>query len=133
MQLLKEGFNHITDWYWFHDSHEVGVVIAGNPEDSCVEMQLLPEVDLTDCEAMANPICEAFCDEGGCPVLESLALNNCEGQADVAVACSCGIPRQIVTPDLFTRLLPLFTSLLNDNISRYSSSFCWFALISKKT
>ncbi|KAI3957399.1 hypothetical protein MKW98_003120, partial [Papaver atlanticum] len=37
-------------------------------------------------------------------------------EADLAVACSRGIPTQIVTPDLFTCLLPLFTSVLNNKI-----------------
>ncbi|KAI3994998.1 hypothetical protein MKX01_019812 [Papaver californicum] len=38
----------------------------------------LQEVDLTDCEALTNSICEAFSDGGGCPVLKSLVLDNCE-------------------------------------------------------
>ncbi|XP_026441204.1 F-box/LRR-repeat protein 15-like isoform X2 [Papaver somniferum] len=38
----------------------------------------LQEVDLTDCEALTNSICEGFSDEGGCPVLKSLILDNCE-------------------------------------------------------
>ncbi|MCL7033267.1 hypothetical protein MKW94_010275 [Papaver nudicaule] len=38
----------------------------------------LQEVDLTDCEALTNSICEVFSDGGGCPVLKSLVLDNCE-------------------------------------------------------
>ncbi|CAA7401265.1 unnamed protein product [Spirodela intermedia] len=38
----------------------------------------LQEVDLTDCESLNNSICEVFSDGGGCPMLRSLILENCE-------------------------------------------------------
>ncbi|GLT85604.1 hypothetical protein SLE2022_037910 [Rubroshorea leprosula] len=38
----------------------------------------LQEVDLTECESLTNSICEVFNDGGGCPVLKSLVLDNCE-------------------------------------------------------
>uniref|UniRef100_A0A1D1XY69 F-box/LRR-repeat protein 15 n=1 Tax=Anthurium amnicola TaxID=1678845 RepID=A0A1D1XY69_9ARAE len=38
----------------------------------------LQEVDLTDCESLTNTICEVFSDGGGCPMLRSLVLDNCE-------------------------------------------------------
>ncbi|XP_057959858.1 F-box/LRR-repeat protein 15 [Malania oleifera] len=38
----------------------------------------LLEVDLTDCESLTNSICEVFSDGGGCPMLKSLILDNCE-------------------------------------------------------
>ncbi|MQM11751.1 hypothetical protein Taro_044661 [Colocasia esculenta] len=38
----------------------------------------LQEVDLTDCESLTNSICEVFSDGGGCPMLRSLILDNCE-------------------------------------------------------
>lgn len=38
----------------------------------------LQDVDLTDCESLTNSICEVFSDGGGCPMLKSLVLDNCE-------------------------------------------------------
>lgn len=38
----------------------------------------LKEVDLTDCESLKNCICEVFSNGGGCPMLKSLILDNCE-------------------------------------------------------
>lgn len=35
-------------------------------------------MDLTDCESLTNSICEVFSDGGGCPMLKSLVLDNCE-------------------------------------------------------
>lgn len=38
----------------------------------------LQDVDLTDCESLTNSVCEVFSDGGGCPMLKSLVLDNCE-------------------------------------------------------
>lgn len=38
----------------------------------------LQEVDLTECESLTNSICEVFGSGGGCPMLRSLVLDNCE-------------------------------------------------------
>ena len=38
----------------------------------------LIDVDLSDCESLTNAICEVFSDGGGCPMLRSLILDNCE-------------------------------------------------------
>ncbi|RRT65136.1 hypothetical protein B296_00008161 [Ensete ventricosum] len=38
----------------------------------------LQEVDLSDCESLTNSVCEVFSDGGGCPMLRSLVLDNCE-------------------------------------------------------
>ncbi|XP_058079504.1 F-box/LRR-repeat protein 15-like isoform X3 [Magnolia sinica] len=38
----------------------------------------LEEVDLTECESLTNSICEVFSDGGGCPMLRSLVLDNCD-------------------------------------------------------
>ncbi|ESQ53832.1 hypothetical protein EUTSA_v10024312mg [Eutrema salsugineum] len=38
----------------------------------------LQEVDLSDCESLSNTVCEIFSDDGGCPMLKSLILDNCE-------------------------------------------------------
>lgn len=40
--------------------------------------QYLEEVDLSDCEALTNSVCDVFSDGGGCPMLKSLVLDNCE-------------------------------------------------------
>ncbi|XP_058108585.1 F-box/LRR-repeat protein 15-like isoform X2 [Magnolia sinica] len=38
----------------------------------------LQEVDLTECGSLTNSICEVFSDGGGCRMLRSLVLDNCE-------------------------------------------------------
>ncbi|KAK0572047.1 hypothetical protein LWI29_025371 [Acer saccharum] len=48
-----------------------------------LQCQDLQEVDLTDCESLTNSICEVFSDGGGCPMLKSLVLDNCEGLTTV--------------------------------------------------
>ncbi|WCJ29335.1 F-box family protein [Euphorbia peplus] len=43
-----------------------------------LQCQCLQEIDLTDCESLTNSICQVFSDGGGCPMLKSLVLDNCE-------------------------------------------------------
>ncbi|GMN63247.1 hypothetical protein TIFTF001_032316 [Ficus carica] len=43
-----------------------------------LQCQSLQEVDLTDCESLTNSICDVFSDGGGCPMLKTLILANCE-------------------------------------------------------
>ncbi|KAK8509178.1 hypothetical protein V6N13_062233 [Hibiscus sabdariffa] len=43
-----------------------------------LQCQGLLEVDLTDCASLTNSICNVFSDGGGCPMLKSLVLDNCE-------------------------------------------------------
>ncbi|PON73101.1 F-box domain containing protein [Parasponia andersonii] len=43
-----------------------------------LQCQSLQEVDLTDCESLTNSVCDVFSDGGGCPMLKSLILANCE-------------------------------------------------------
>ncbi|CAN8229593.1 unnamed protein product [Cochlearia groenlandica] len=43
-----------------------------------LQCQSLQEVDLSDCESLSNTVCEIFNDDGGCPILKSLILDNCE-------------------------------------------------------
>jgi hypothetical protein len=43
-----------------------------------LQCQSLQEVDLSDCESLTNSICDVFSDGGGCPMLKSLVLDNCE-------------------------------------------------------
>ncbi|CAD5188110.1 unnamed protein product [Musa acuminata subsp. malaccensis] len=45
----------------------------------------LQEVDLSDCESLMNSVCEVFSDGGGCPMLRSLVLDNCERISDVGL------------------------------------------------
>ncbi|KAL5783523.1 hypothetical protein ACOSP7_008552 [Xanthoceras sorbifolium] len=48
-----------------------------------LQCKYLQEVDLTDCESLTNSICEVFSDGGGCPMLKSVVLDNCEGLTTV--------------------------------------------------
>ncbi|XP_038699371.1 F-box/LRR-repeat protein 15 [Tripterygium wilfordii] len=43
-----------------------------------LQCQCLQEVDLTGCESLTNSICDVLSDSGGCPLLKSLVLDNCE-------------------------------------------------------
>lgn len=43
-----------------------------------LQCQSLQEVDLADCESLTDSICKVFSDGGGCPMLKSLILDNCE-------------------------------------------------------
>jgi hypothetical protein len=43
-----------------------------------LQCQSLQEVDLSECESLTNSICDVFSDGGGCPMLKSLVLDNCE-------------------------------------------------------
>ncbi|KAG6675169.1 hypothetical protein I3843_15G083200 [Carya illinoinensis] len=55
-----------------------------------LQCQTLQEVDLTDCESLTNSICEVFSDGGGCPMLKSLVLDNCESLTAVRF-CSASL------------------------------------------
>ncbi|WOL09380.1 hypothetical protein Cni_G18133 [Canna indica] len=48
----------------------------------------LQEVDLSDCESLTNSVCEVFSDGGGCPMLRSLVLDNCESLSVVRLNSS---------------------------------------------
>ena len=54
-----------------------------------LQCQSLQEVDLSDCESLSNTVCEIFSDDGGCPMLKSLILDNCE-VCDTVSSCSFG-------------------------------------------
>ncbi|CAO2816627.1 unnamed protein product [Amaranthus hypochondriacus] len=43
-----------------------------------LQCEYLEEVDLSDCESLTNSVCDVFSDGGGCPMLKSLKLDNCE-------------------------------------------------------
>ncbi|KAL5127228.1 F-box/LRR-repeat protein 15 [Glycine soja] len=48
-----------------------------------LQCQSLQEVDLSECESLTNSICDVFSDGGGCPMLKSLVLDNCESLESV--------------------------------------------------
>ncbi|ESW33047.1 hypothetical protein PHAVU_001G038700 [Phaseolus vulgaris] len=48
-----------------------------------LQCQSLQEVDLSECESLTNSICDVFNDVGGCPMLKSLVLANCESLTSV--------------------------------------------------
>ncbi|KNA12798.1 hypothetical protein SOVF_122690 [Spinacia oleracea] len=68
--------------------------------------QYLEEVDLSDCEVLTNSVCDVFSDRGGCPMLKSLVLDNCESltavglQSTSLVSLSLAGCRAIITLDL---------------------------------
>ncbi|KAK7351311.1 hypothetical protein VNO77_10655 [Canavalia gladiata] len=43
-----------------------------------LQCQSLQEVDLSECESLTDSVCNVFSDGGGCPMLRSLVLDNCE-------------------------------------------------------
>ncbi|KAK8654784.1 hypothetical protein V6N13_107383 [Hibiscus sabdariffa] len=51
-----------------------------------LQCQCLQEVDLTDCASLTNSICKVFSDGGGCPMLKSLVLDNCESLTAVQLS-----------------------------------------------
>lgn len=71
-----------------------------------LQCQSLQEVDLTACESLTDSICEVFNDGGGCPLLKSLVLDNCESLTTVRfcstslVSLSLSECRGITTLDL---------------------------------
>ncbi|KAK9683909.1 hypothetical protein RND81_10G174200 [Saponaria officinalis] len=50
----------------------------GSLNSLSLQCQYLEEVDLADCESLTDPVCDVFSDGGGCPMLKSLVLDNCE-------------------------------------------------------
>ncbi|KAF7830416.1 F-box/LRR-repeat protein 15-like [Senna tora] len=61
-----------------------------------LQCQSLQEVDLTDCESLTNSICEVFGDGGGCPMLKSLILDNCESLTAVQFISSSLVSLSLV-------------------------------------
>lgn len=55
-----------------------------------LQCQYLEEVDLSDCESLTDSVCEVFSDGGGCPMLRSLVLDNCESLTAVGL-CSTSL------------------------------------------
>ncbi|CAJ2675178.1 unnamed protein product [Trifolium pratense] len=71
-----------------------------------LQCQSLQEVDLSECESLANSVCDVFSDGGGCPMLKSLVLDNCESLTSVRfistslISLSLGGCRAITTLEL---------------------------------
>ncbi|XP_020234612.1 F-box/LRR-repeat protein 15 [Cajanus cajan] len=71
-----------------------------------LQCQSLQEVDLSECESLTNSICDVFSDGGGCPMLKSLVLDNCESLTSVRftstslVSLSLGGCRAVTTLEL---------------------------------
>ncbi|KAM7510742.1 hypothetical protein LguiB_009617 [Lonicera macranthoides] len=93
-----------------------------------LQCQCLQEVDLTDCESLTNSICEVFSDGGGCPLLKSLVLDNCERLTGVAfcstslVSLSLAGCRAIVSLELTCPYLEQVSLDGCDHLER--ASFC---------
>ncbi|RDX77207.1 F-box/LRR-repeat protein 15, partial [Mucuna pruriens] len=71
-----------------------------------LQCQSLQEVDLSECESLNNSVCNVFNDGGGCPMLKSLVLDNCESLTSVQfistslISLSLGGCRKITNLDL---------------------------------
>ncbi|KAI9106891.1 hypothetical protein K1719_022419 [Acacia pycnantha] len=61
-----------------------------------LQCQSLQEVDLSDCESLTNSICDVFGDGGGCPMLKSLILDNCESLTAVQFISSSLVSLSLV-------------------------------------
>lgn len=63
---------------WYVVMQKLSLAKQENLTSLALQCKRLQEVDLTDCESLTNSICEVFSDGGGCPMLKSLVLDNCE-------------------------------------------------------
>ncbi|XP_039124924.1 F-box/LRR-repeat protein 15 isoform X1 [Dioscorea cayenensis subsp. rotundata] len=89
--------------------------------------QLL-EVDLSDCESLTNSICDVFSDGGGCPMLKSLVLDNCESLTMVGLRSSSLVSLSLVGCRAMTVLELSCPNLKNVNLDGCDhlerASFC---------
>ncbi|XVE53839.1 hypothetical protein DITRI_Ditri03aG0034200 [Diplodiscus trichospermus] len=97
-----------------------------------LQCQCLQEVDLTDCASLTNSICNVFSDGGGCPMLKSLVLDNCESLTAVQFSSTSLVSlslvgcRAITTLDLACPSLEKICLDGCDHLER--ASFCPAAL-----
>ncbi|KAK5817305.1 F-box/LRR-repeat 15 -like protein [Gossypium arboreum] len=97
-----------------------------------LQCQCLQEVDLTDCASLTNSICNVFSDGGGCPMLKSLVLDNCESLTAVQLSSTSLVSlslvgcRAITTLDLACPCLEKICLDGCDHLER--ASFCPAAL-----
>ena len=75
---FPSSFISIATHYLFLNLQKLALQKQENLTTLALQCQYLQEVDLTDCESLTNSICEVFSDGGGCPMLKSLVLDNCE-------------------------------------------------------
>ncbi|CAI9095930.1 OLC1v1031969C1 [Oldenlandia corymbosa var. corymbosa] len=93
-----------------------------------LQCQCLQEVDLTECESLTNSICEVFSDGGGCPMLKTLVLDNCESLTSVGfhssslVSLSLAGCRAVTSLDLRCAYLEQVSLDGCDHLER--ASFC---------
>ncbi|XP_020236572.1 F-box/LRR-repeat protein 15 [Cajanus cajan] len=92
-----------------------------------LKCQSLQEVDLSECESLTNNVCNVF-NGGGCPMLKSLVLDNCEGLTSVQfistslISLSLGGCRAITNLDLNC---PKLEKVILDGCDHLeSASFC---------
>ena len=71
-------YQYSNSYYLFLNLQKLALQKQENLTTLALQCQYLQEVDLTDCESLTNSICEVFSDGGGCPMLKSLVLDNCE-------------------------------------------------------
>ncbi|GMI97903.1 SLOW MOTION [Hibiscus trionum] len=97
-----------------------------------LQCQGLQEVDLTDCASLTNSICKVFSDGGGCPMLKSLVLDNCESLTALQFSTTSLVSlslvgcRAITTLDLACPCLEKICLDGSDHLER--ASFCPVAL-----
>lgn len=93
-----------------------------------LQCQSLQEVDLSECESLTNTVCDVFSDGGGCPMLKSLVLDNCESLTSVRfistslVSLSLGGCRAVTTLEL---TCPYLEKVILDGCDHLeNASFC---------
>ena len=63
---------------FFHNVQKLSLHKQESLISLSLQCEYLEEVDLSDCESLTNSVCDVFSDGGGCPMLKSLKLDNCE-------------------------------------------------------
>ncbi|OMO67030.1 hypothetical protein CCACVL1_20848 [Corchorus capsularis] len=97
-----------------------------------LQCQCLQEVDLTDCASLTNSICNVFSDGGGCPMLKSLVLDNCESLTAVQFTSTSLVSLSLVGCRAITSLdlaCPCLEKICLDGCDHLeTASFCPAAL-----
>ncbi|XVF48748.1 hypothetical protein PTKIN_Ptkin03bG0214400 [Pterospermum kingtungense] len=97
-----------------------------------LQCQCLQEVDLTDCASLTNSICNVFSDGGGCPMLKSLVLDNCESLTAVQFSSTSLVSLSLVGCRVITTLdlsCPSLEKICLDGCAHLErASFCPAAL-----
>ncbi|KAE8687597.1 F-box/LRR-repeat protein 15 [Hibiscus syriacus] len=97
-----------------------------------LQCQCLQEVDLTDCASLTNSICNVFSDGGGCPMLKSLVLDNCESLTAVQLSSTSLVGLSLIGCRAITSLdlaCPCLEKICLDGCDHLErASFCPAAL-----